>query len=104
MSFSKDTISDCLNWLLSVLELVIVLAIACLVGFGVYCLLSGSAQEARVVQLIKIINENWKAALVLLIPLFYRPIRMFLERLEQGPFGMRTGKPVPTEEEQKENP
>jgi high-affinity Fe2+/Pb2+ permease len=100
MSFSRDTIPDWLLWLLSVLEVLIVLAIACLVGFTVFCFLSGSAQQARFTVLMETVDKNWKAALVLLIPLFYRPMRAFLENLEEAG-GWKRGKRmtgVPKEE------
>jgi hypothetical protein len=33
-------------------------------------------------------NENWKVGLLILLPLFYRPIRTFLEELREA-FGMK---------------
>jgi hypothetical protein len=103
MSFSKDTIPEWLSYLLSVLELLIVLIIACLVGFAVYCFLSGNAQEARFTTLMRTVNENWKAALVLLIPLFYRPLRTFLENLEEAGSWKR-GRRIAGESKQEANP
>jgi hypothetical protein len=102
MSFIKDSIPNFLNWLLGVLELLIVLAIALVIGYGVVCFLWGTNQD-RFVKLIAVINDNWKAALVLLIPLFYRPIRIYLEQLDKGPFGMQR-RPARVEQEQKDNP
>jgi hypothetical protein len=46
-------------------------------------------------------NENWKTGLLLLIPLFYRTVKKFVERLESvGPMKTRT----PTATEQGKNP
>lgn len=102
MKFFKITIPNFLNWLLTVLELLIVLAIVLVIGYAIVSFLWGDSQ-VRVVLLMVAINENWKAALILLIPLFYRPIRIYLEQLDKGPFGMQR-RPAPVEQEQKENP
>jgi hypothetical protein len=32
---------------------------------------------------LKTLNENWKAGLLLIVPLFYRTVRGFLERVEE---------------------
>lgn len=45
--------------------------------------------HARVSEVAKSLNENWKAGLLLLIPLFYRSVRSFLERVEEFA-GMKT--------------
>jgi len=103
MSFSKDAIPEFLNYVLSIVELVIVLIIACLTGFAVYCFLSGSGQQTRFISLMEAIEKNWKAALILLIPLFYRPVRTFLEQLEKA-WGLERRKPASIEKEQNENP
>jgi hypothetical protein len=104
MNLSKDTIPDALLWILSVIELLIVLSIACLVGFAVYCFLFDSGHQGRFVGLMEMVDEYWKAALVLLIPLFYRPVRTFLENLEEaGSF--KRGKLVsPTSKQEETNP
>ncbi len=102
MSFSKNTIPDALSYVLSILELIIVLALACLLGFAVYGLLSGHGQE-RFAYLMKIVHDNWRAALVLLVPLFYRPVRTFLENLEEaGSF--KRGKISPESKQEQINP
>lgn len=101
MSFSKDTVPDFLNWLLSVLELLLVFAITCLLGYAIWCFVAGTSQEARITRLIEVVNNNWKASLVLLIPLFYRPIRLFLENLEEAG-GLKRGKIVEAASKQEE--
>ena len=50
---------------------------------------------------MKMLNENWKVGLLILIPLFYRTIRMFLERVRKA-FGMEVQEPEDVEE--KPNP
>jgi len=37
---------------------------------------------------IKAINDNWKAILVLAIPIFYRTAKAVLERIRKFPLGM----------------
>jgi len=103
MSFSKATIPDFLDYVLSILEMVIVLAIALLTGYAVFCFVFGTHEEARFIVLMQVISENWKASLVLLIPLFYRPVRTFLEELEQvGSIRRRNVRP--TAKQQEDNP
>jgi hypothetical protein len=102
MSFSKNAIPDWLSYILSILELLIVIALAGLLGVAVYGLLSGHGQE-RFTGLMKTIHENWRAALVLLIPLFYRPVRTFLENIEEaGSF--KRAKIFPESKQEQTNP
>jgi hypothetical protein len=41
-------------------------------------------RQARIIALMKGLNDNWKAALVLLVLLFYRTVRIFLEQAEEA--------------------
>jgi hypothetical protein len=45
-------------------------------------------REARLSTSLRMLNEDWKVGLILLVPLFYRTIRAFLERVEEA-FGMK---------------
>jgi hypothetical protein len=45
------------------------------------------------------LNLNWKACLLLLVPLFYRTIQAVLQRIKKWPWGMESQEP---EDEQKE--
>src|ERR1022692_2936526 len=47
-----------------------------------------NAQD-RFQRVVTTLNANWKLVLILLIPLFYRTIRGFIERMEEGPFGTK---------------
>jgi hypothetical protein len=49
----------------------------------VWILWPGSDHQTRFNQVLKNLNDNWKVGLVVLIPLFFRAIRAFLERLEE---------------------
>lgn len=42
-----------------------------------------ACRQIRFAQSLKTINDNWKVGLIILIPLFYRGIRAFLERVEE---------------------
>lgn len=77
---------DFLNWLLSAIEPLIVLGITVSISYGVWCLVRPdvNGRQAHVLALMKWINDNWKAALILLVPLFYRTIRIFLEQAEEA--------------------
>jgi len=94
--------------LLKVSEVVIVLTISiALVLFAVREVLwiwfasDPAMREARIEALIKTMNDNWKVGLLLLVPLFYRTIRTFLERVRKA-FGMEAR--LPEDIEEKPNP
>ena len=83
--------------------MVLVLAIAILAGavYEAIWILCGDP-KGRHLQLeatLKTLNENWKAGLLLLIPLFYRTIRGFLERVEEFAGAKAPRKPKSTLEE-----
>jgi len=81
---------DWLNWLLSVVEPLVVLAIAFLLGYSVYMSIwDQGGQQTKLIQLMKVVNDNWKAALILFVILFYRTVRVFLEQAEEGPWGFK---------------
>jgi len=60
------------------------------------------AKQARLVEVVRLLNENWKVGLLILLPLFYRPIRTFLEELREA-FGMKRA-PREVSEETTEEP
>ncbi len=106
MRFSRDAVPEWLNWLLSVVEPLIVLLITGLVGYGTYWLVFGGntgGQQERLVRLMETINNNWKAALILLVLLFYRTIRTFLEQAEEA-WGVKRKKPIAGEPQEVSNP
>jgi hypothetical protein len=110
MSFSEK-IERAPHWMdivLSILEPAIIVGITLLAIYASCWLMFGnenSAQHIRMIRMVVLLNENWKVGLILLLLLFYRPIRIFLEQLEQGPLGMK--RRVPAEQvvvDQQENP
>jgi hypothetical protein len=68
-----------LDWLVSVAERLVVLAIACVVFYTGWLAFSGASS----IWILSVLSENWKALLLLLIPLFYRTIRTFLEEVQK---------------------
>ena len=112
MSFYRNLkklvhLPDWLNWLLSVVEPCIILIIALVLAYAGYWLIFGVEKSAehqtRLTQLVELINDNWKAALILLVLLFYRTIRIFLEQTEEA-FGMKRKKPISGEPTEEPNP
>jgi hypothetical protein len=94
-----------LNWLLSLVEPVIVLGIAFCIAYGAWCLVTPelNGRQARIISAIKVLSENWKSAMLLLVLLFYRTIRMFLEQTEEA-WGMKRKKTDPIEKQESPNP
>jgi hypothetical protein len=88
-----------LDWLVSVTERLVVLGVVGAVFYigwlwhsGVVIASKPAATPATMAtsaaEVLRAISENWKALLLLLIPLFYRTIREILNRIEKGPLGM----------------
>jgi len=78
---------DFLDWLLAVVERSLALGIALVVFWVGFRLASGKATPNERDTIFKL-GENWKAAFFLLIPLFYKTVRVFLEEV-RGAFGMK---------------
>lgn len=91
---------DLLDWLVSVTERLLVLALAWVALRLGYQVLHGINPDGNQ-GILKTASENWKAVLILfLIPLFYRTARQFLERARKFA-GIET---EPEEEEEDTNP
>jgi hypothetical protein len=95
-----------LDWLLSVVEPLVVLAITVVIFYIGYWVVFGPEQNAHQMQfkeLIKEVDENWKAGLLLLLLLFYRTVRVFLEQAEEA-FGVKKKTKLAGEAESAANP
>ena len=74
---------------LSAVETITVILLAAgiysVVIYEVYWIWFGAeaTRSARLEAVAKTLNENWKTGLILFVPLFYRTIRQFLERVEK---------------------
>jgi len=74
-----------LDWLVDVTERLMVLGIACVVTYLAWHLLRGPVDHS-VESTLHMLSDNWKAVLLLLIPLFYRAAKIFLGKLKKlGP-------------------
>jgi hypothetical protein len=79
-----------LDWMISMSERLVVLAITYIVSYIGWCTFHAANQAQYMKDTLGPLSDNWKGLLVLLIPLFYRPVRSFLERVERFA-GMETG-------------
>ncbi len=72
-----------LDWALAVVEPLVALGFACAVFYLGSRVVFGTASEDER-RLIKDVSENWKIAVVVLVPLFYRTVRIFLEEVVEA--------------------
>jgi hypothetical protein len=74
-----------LNWLLAVVEPLVVLGVTFSLAYATYWLVFAQDKgHAYLSTTIKQLNDNWKVGLILLVALFYRTIRIFLEQAEEA--------------------
>jgi hypothetical protein len=76
----------CLKISEAVVVITITIVLVLLVGrqvhwVGIAC--SAADRQCRIEQSLKMVNDNWRVGLLILIPLFYRTTRMFLERVRK---------------------
>lgn len=73
-----------IDWLVRLISGLVILAF---IVFGVYAVYSlvfgGESSQNRIVQLLDIMNRDWKAMTAIIAVLFYNPIRAFLGRMER---------------------
>lgn len=82
-------IPEWLDWILSAIEPIVVLAVAFVVAYVVYwAVFSTGHWHDHIVTTVKELSDNWKAGLMLMVVLFYRTVRMFLEQAEEA-FGVK---------------
>ncbi|HUA21734.1 MAG TPA: hypothetical protein VMB25_23475 [Bryobacteraceae bacterium] len=86
-----------LDWLVSAVERTVVLAVAFVIFYSGWLAFRGGGQQSDTLnRILKALSDNWKGLLLLLIPLFYRPIRAFLARVTR--IGGLEAEPEPSEE------
>lgn len=93
--------SDFTTWLLAVSENLLTIFIAyCVVKATWYLMLKdGPSIETAVTR----IENHWKGALILIVPLFFRTVREVLSKVKKLPLGMETESDT-TPDETKPNP
>jgi hypothetical protein len=76
-------------WLISseaAIAFLVVLVILLWIGFELwwnFMACDPMTKQERICKTLKMVNDNWKAGLLILIPLFYRTVRMFLEEVQE---------------------
>ena len=79
---TPKAIISILDWLVAVAERTVALTIAATVFYAGWSVFHGTADQS-LKDTLKTFSENWRAFLLLLIPLFYRTVRTFLERVKK---------------------
>jgi hypothetical protein len=75
-----------MDWLLSTVEGFLALSVCAGVFYCVFKLFfcGGGTIEGA----IEAVDNHWKGALLLVVALFYRTVRVWLERIKTGPLGV----------------
>lgn len=85
----EDTpgVADKILLAVEILTVIVLAVLICLaIGYEVYWIIRADNPEVRQQRFISafnLFNSNWKLGVLLLVPLFYRTIRKFLERVEK---------------------
>jgi hypothetical protein len=92
-----------LDWIVEVAERLVVIGIGSAVLYLVvrFTLAISSPSDS---QLLQNADKNWKALLILLVPLFYPTIKRFLKELKKGPFGLERAELPGTMEPEEKRP
>jgi len=86
-----------LDWMVKVVERLLVLGVAWMAFFFGYHFCRGSLPTSQR-EVIEFVAQNWKIVPILMIPLFYQTVRTFLEEVQEAWGIKRTPKQVlPTE-------
>lgn len=94
------------GWLDSLLGLTGRIGILLVAGFVIYAAVQlliapGEPAETRAGKILALLNDNWRAALLVVAPLLYLPLRAFLNSVTEirfGGTGFRRGKGYPPDE------
>lgn len=83
----EQVFDKCLKISEAAVVITITLVLVLLVGrevHWVWIACDSAIRQQRIETALKMGNDNWKIGLLLLVPLFYRTIRMFLERVRKA--------------------
>ena len=107
---SPGLLDRILSFFEGVTAIIVTIPICFSILFVIYWIVVGADEKTtvngihdRLVQAFSEAHKNWKAGLLLLIPLFYRPARMFLLLVEEA-WGVKTGPRTPGQRETRPNP
>ena len=78
-----------LDWLFGIAGRLGILAASGLVGYAVFQLFFGAEDpgETRAGKVLVLLNENWKATVIVVLPLLYQPLRTFLNSVTEISIG-----------------
>jgi len=71
-----------LDWLVTVAERLLVLGVALVVFYFGYHLSRGSLTDGQN-KALALVGQSWRAVFILMIPLFYQTVRLFLEEVQE---------------------
>ena len=96
------TVRQVLDWVLGIAGRVAILAGAAMVVYAIFQLFFGADEpgQSRAGKVLELIDANWKAILLVLLPLLYLPLKTFLDSITEVRFGgtrFRRGKYPPDE-------
>ena len=94
------TVMRVLDWVLGIAGRVAILAGAAMVVYAIFQLFFGAEEpdQSRAGKVLALLNANWKAILLVLLPLLYLPLKTFLDSITEVTFGgtkFRRGKYPP---------
>lgn len=72
-----------LDWVINVAERLVVIAIVAGIGYIGWRAFYSADQAKFIADTLEPLSKNWKGLLLLLIPLFYRTARTFLEKVKK---------------------
>jgi hypothetical protein len=85
--------------ILKAVEIIVVLSVTGLLFFligreahWVWTACDPKERQRRIEAALKMLHDDWKVGLLILVPLFYRTVRMFLERVRRA-FGIELRQP-----------
>lgn len=85
--------------ILKTVEIVVVLSVTGLLFFligrevhWIWIACDPATRQKRIEDALKMLHDDWKVGLLILVPLFYRTVRMFLERVRKA-FGIELQQP-----------
>jgi hypothetical protein len=92
--FSERILRTTELWAVVMMLIVVSTTMVCVIVWVLF------SPAERLLSVLKNVNENWKACLLVLLPLFYPTIRGILQRIKRFPLGMEPQEP----EEQSKSP
>jgi hypothetical protein len=87
VSWLSLNIPQITDWLLEIIAHLLVLSLSIFAIYCVFGLIFGNLTNSRIEKILSLLNDNWKALLVLGFAVFYPAIRRLLARANLGGIG-----------------